>query len=89
VNEATVACALERHRLAHGQLPASLDALVPEFLPRIPTDVLRGRALNYLKSGNQYTLRGFGPNLRDDHDKPTSDDWVWSFGTNAPTTLPK
>jgi hypothetical protein len=84
VNEAIVACALERHRLAHGQFPDSLDSLVPAYLPRIPTDVLRGRPLSYHKEGEQYTLRGVGPNLHEDGDKVGSDDWVWSFVTNAP-----
>jgi hypothetical protein len=32
VEEAEVACALERYRLAHGKLPDTLDMLVPEFL---------------------------------------------------------
>jgi hypothetical protein len=58
VNQATVACALERHRLAHGQFPDTIDALVPAFLPRLPNDVLRGRPLNYDRTNGVYTLRG-------------------------------
>ena len=84
VHEAIVACALERHRLATGALPESLEVLVPVYLSRVPTDVLRGRSLVYHKNDHSYTLRGVGPNLRDDHEKKASDDWVWSFGTNAP-----
>jgi len=84
VNEAIVACALERHRFGHGHYPDSLDELVPTLLPRIPTDILRGRPLLYQENGDTYTLHGVGPNLRDDRDKTVSDDWVWSFGTNTP-----
>ena len=35
-----VGCALERHRLADGKLPASLDGLVPRFLDAVPSDVI-------------------------------------------------
>jgi tetratricopeptide (TPR) repeat protein len=38
--EVTVACALERCRLAQGQYPGSLDALVPTWLKQVPTDLL-------------------------------------------------
>jgi hypothetical protein len=83
-NQAIVACGLERYRLAFGKYPDSLDPLVPTYLPRIPTDVLRGRPLLYHLKDGQYTLRGVGPNFKDDSDKAASDDWIWAFGTNAP-----
>ena len=85
LNEAIVACALERHRLSHGRYPESLDALVPAFLPRVPTDASRGRPLLYQVTGDAYRLFGVGPNGRDDRDKPVSDDWVWAFHTNSPS----
>src|SRR5262249_26219403 len=47
-NVALIACALERYRLAHGQLPRSLDALVPEFISKLPHDVINGKALKYM-----------------------------------------
>jgi len=84
VNHAILACALERHRLVHGEFPDSLESLVPTFLSRLPTDVLRGRPPGYYKNGNEYTLRGVGQNLRDDRKQAASDDWIWAFGTNAP-----
>jgi hypothetical protein len=40
LDEAVTACALERFRLAHGQYPATLDALVPEYLRQVPADIL-------------------------------------------------
>jgi hypothetical protein len=40
LDEAVTACALERFRIAHGQYPATLDALVPEYLQKVPADIL-------------------------------------------------
>jgi hypothetical protein len=39
--------ALEKHRLARGVYPDELGALVPEYLPAVPTDPWSGRALGY------------------------------------------
>ncbi|MBI5384499.1 MAG: hypothetical protein HZA90_07395 [Verrucomicrobia bacterium] len=36
LQQARLACALERHRLAQGDFPATLDALVPRFLDKLP-----------------------------------------------------
>ncbi len=87
VHQAVLACALELHWLAHGHYPATLDALVPEFLNRVPPDARTGRAMGYeLPSHGRYALRGAGGNLIDDRRRPTSDDWVWAYPaeTNAP-----
>lgn len=91
VNQAIIACALERHRLAHGEYPESLDALRPAYLTRIPTDILRGQPLLYERGEpGTYTLRGLGPNETNDSGKAASDDWVWAFPaiTNAPPNAP-
>jgi hypothetical protein len=42
-----IAAALELYRHAHGDYPETLDALVPEFLPRVPLDAFDGRPLIY------------------------------------------
>lgn len=39
--------ALERHRIARGRYPETLDALVPEFLAELPIDPWDGRPLKY------------------------------------------
>ena len=71
VQLATVACALERHRLAHGSLPASLDSLVPRFLKSVPVDLMSGRPLNYrLQADGNWQLYSFGPDARDDGGTP-------------------
>jgi hypothetical protein len=40
LEQAATACALERFRLDQGWYPASLDALVPHYLDRVPPDLL-------------------------------------------------
>jgi hypothetical protein len=47
---AVTACALERHRLAHGGYPASLVELVPAFLAAVPADVFTGQPLGYTRT---------------------------------------
>lgn len=54
---ATTACALERYRLKHGSFPDSLNALVPDFLPKPPVDLLSGATLGYqIKTADNYEL---------------------------------
>jgi hypothetical protein len=44
---ARVAIAAERHKLAHGTLPTSIDELVPQYLDAVPLDTFVGRPLHY------------------------------------------
>jgi len=86
---AALACALERYRLAHGQFPESLGALVPEFITQLPHDVITGQPLNYRRTDdNQYLLYSVGWNQTDDGGVPglaksgeaidqMTGDWVW------------
>jgi hypothetical protein len=50
VDLARVACALERHRLAHGEYPATLDALAPQFIGQLPHDIINGQPLHYRRT---------------------------------------
>jgi hypothetical protein len=83
VNQAIIACALERHRIEHGAYPDSLDALAP-----LPLDVATGQPMRYRKVGDRYALwstgfdgkdddakRGEGPRFLDGY----RGDWVWDF----------
>jgi hypothetical protein len=84
VNQALMACVLERHFLAHGEYPEALEAVRAEFTGRIPNDPVRGRPMSYERiNDREYILRSFGPNELDDRKKPASDDWLWSFPTNG------
>jgi len=87
-DETVLACALERHRLARGQYPDSLDALSPEFISAPPQDVISGEPYKYHRTGNSFTLYSIGWNEEDDgghvalkgksHDL-TEGDWVWEY----------
>jgi hypothetical protein len=91
VDEARVACALERYRLEHNSFPDRLDALVPQFLSKIPNDLFGGKPLRYQKnSDGTYILYSIGWNQRDDggltaqtkgnspRTDPNNGDWVWT-----------
>ena len=67
VDLARTAIALERYRLAHGGYPDSLDALAPQFMEKVPRDVIGGQPLHYrLASGDQFVLYSVGWNETDD-----------------------
>jgi hypothetical protein len=67
INLALVACALERHRLARGHFPETLDALAPEFLEKLPRDIINGEPLKYrLTSAGRFVLYSVGWNEKDD-----------------------
>jgi hypothetical protein len=83
-HEAAVACALERYRLAQGQYPETLDALVPQFMEKLPHDIIGGGPLHYRRTDDgKFLLYSLGWNETDDggtrgtlHD-PSQGDWVW------------
>ena len=91
VDLARVAIALERHRLAHGGFPESLDALAPQFSAQVPHDVIGGQPLKYRRtSDGQFVLYSVGWNEKDDggitgHRNGStapdfeSGDWVWRY----------
>lgn len=91
VDLATVACALERHRLPHGQYPEQLDLLVPRFIAKVPTDVITGELLKYRREQDgTFVLYSAGWNETDDGGEvhvrkggeapdPNQGDWVWRY----------
>ena len=91
VDMARVAIALERHRLAQGGYPESLDLLCPRFIKKIPHDVIGGRPLKYRREyGGQFVLYSVGSNEKDDGGavglspsgkdwNPEEGDWVWRY----------
>jgi hypothetical protein len=61
------AIAIKRYELKNGTAPADLAALVPEFLPAVPPDLMDGRPLRYrLEPGHGYTLYSVGEDGQDD-----------------------
>ena len=97
VNQAIIACALERFRLGHGVYPETLGQLVPALLDRVPHDAVSGRPVIYQPLGaGHFILRGVGPNGTDDRNNKSSDDWLWTYAPIPPsakaspgTTKPK
>ena len=57
------AVALQRYQLRHGKFPGSLQALLPEFLPSLPTDEMDGQPLRYkLQADGTFVLYSVGEN---------------------------
>jgi hypothetical protein len=88
-DQAALACALERYRLANGQFPEKLEALAPRFLPQLPHDVFTGGPYQYRREGNSFILYSIGWNETDDGGTPGKDlvdfkagDWVWEYPRN-------
>jgi hypothetical protein len=87
LDQTRLGCALERHRLARGSFPASLDALVPGLIPAEPRDVMTGEPLHYRPTADGgYVLYSVAWNLADDGGKTDpkatnkqQPDWVWSI----------
>jgi tetratricopeptide (TPR) repeat protein len=91
VDLARTAIALERYRLAHGEYPESLDALVPQFIAQVPHDVIGGQPLKYRREADgQFILYSVGWNETDDggvighHNGGVAPyfeagDWVWRY----------
>ena len=100
VDQAVIACALERHRLARGRYPANLAELAPRFLATLPTDLVNGEPLHYrLLRPDHFQLYSVGWNLLDDggvtgetktdehgvrYPNLGNGDWVWDNQPVAP-----
>ncbi len=90
VDLARVAIALEHYRLMHGDYPESLDVLAPQFIAKLPHDVINGQPLHYrLTSDGQFVLYSVGWNEADDGGEVgltkngnvdiSTGDWVWRY----------
>jgi len=92
-----IACALERHRLASGRYPDTLETLAPKFLSTILPDVITGQPLKYrLTENGRFLLYSVGWNQSDDGGAagltarrqmfdPNKGDWVWCYQTPVPS----
>ncbi|MGA2247244.1 MAG: hypothetical protein ABSH48_19810 [Verrucomicrobiota bacterium] len=89
---ARTAVALERYRLAHGELPESLDVLAPKYIAAVPHDVIGGGPLKYRREANgRFIIYSIGWNETDDGGTSVfkegstppldldSGDWVWEY----------
>ncbi len=90
VDLARTAIALERYRLARGEFPESLDALAPQFIAKLPHDIINGQPLHYRQtSDGKFILYSVGWNETDDGGEVglrkdgsvniEKGDWVWRY----------
>jgi hypothetical protein len=90
VDMARVACALERFRLVQGRYPETLDALAPQFIEKLPHDIINGQPLHYRRTADgKFILYSVGWNETDDGGKVEftktgrvdieKGDWVWKY----------
>jgi hypothetical protein len=86
----TVACALERYRLAEGTYPDQLASLAPRFIATLPHDIINGQPLKYRRTDNgKFVLYSVGWNEKDDGGVTATDkdgrpdrmrgDWVLEY----------
>ena len=91
VNAGQIACALECARLANGAYPETLDALTPQFMAKLPRDLINGQPFTYRRlDAEHFLLYSVGWNGTDDGGKAptgpatpesvTAGDWVWGDG---------
>jgi hypothetical protein len=87
VNQAAIACALERYRIAQSHYPETLRELTKSYMPNIPRDVIDGGPYHYRTlEGDRFILYSVGWNEKDDggvsgarkYDR-TEGDWVWTY----------
>lgn len=92
LDQARVACALERSRFAHGAYPETLAALVPDYLPAVPPDIYAHAPYRYQRvNASSFRLYSVGANRQDDGGQIVPGvsarhqlDDVWPYAPAAP-----
>ena len=71
-----LAIVIERYRRSHGELPSSLDEVLPTYINSIPLDPLTGKKLLYSHDEETYVVYSVGINRQDDGGsiKPKADE---------------
>ena len=59
--------AAERHRIAHGEWPETIDAIDPSILDETPADPFSGDPYLMERAEGRLLIHSIGPNARDDH----------------------
>ena len=90
VNQGRIVCALERFRLAHGEYPETLAALVPQLVDAIPHDVIGGQPPHYRRNADgTFLLYSIGWSQKD-HGGRTGDPNDFNNGqTNCDMVWPE
>lgn len=99
VDLAYLGCALERYFLDRKEYPAGLDDLMPQYVEKVPHDVLTGETYRYrLIDKEHFVVYSIGINGKDDggiaNNKPSNrvsmneGDWIWQGGIPADLQKP-
>ena len=78
LDAAVTMLALREYERVHGSYPEALEALVPDFLPRLPIDYADRQPMRYVRTDDGYLLYSIGENGRDDggaHDPESRSRW--------------
>ncbi|MEM8952865.1 MAG: hypothetical protein AAGD22_01820 [Verrucomicrobiota bacterium] len=68
IDQAEIACALERFRIRHGEYPSKLSELVSDFLAAVPVDGMDGKPMRYRRDGEneRYLIYSVGSDREND-----------------------
>jgi len=78
--------ALRLYRAEHGEYPASLRGLVPDYMKELPPDPFSGKPLHYRRHNGEWTLYSVGADQKDDgagqeeRYDPDIVYWSWKLG---------
>jgi len=70
---------VERFRQTNQNLPETLQALVPAFLPSIPQDPFDGKPLRFKKLSAGYVIYSVGPEKIDNGGKDGSGNLIFTL----------
>ncbi|HTB63951.1 MAG TPA: hypothetical protein VK737_10215 [Opitutales bacterium] len=89
LDQAAVACALERYRLAQGTYPEKLNDLVPKYIKKLPNDIITGGPLHYQRTPDGlFVLYSIGwdgidhggeERISSDGETQKDYNWVWKY----------
>lgn len=83
---AAISC--ELYRRATGAWPATLEALVPRYLPSVPIDIYDGGPLGYRRTEAGPLIYSVGPDREDDGGRSAEDATLWSQATSDVVYMP-
>ncbi len=83
LNQAAIACALERYYINHESYPNSLQILVPDFIEELPRDPMDHQPMRYKRiDGGRYQLHSVGWDGDDNGGK--EGDITWNYTIPEP-----
>lgn len=84
LDQAQIACALERYRMNRKAYPTDLKQLTPDFMAQLPHDLTTGEAFRYTSTAKGYKLWSCGWNMKDEGGQVSTSameegDWTWAI----------